>query len=452
MSLVDRSLPAGEAGHPIDMSNTQTFDDKPDFALSSQPGAFDEPIFDKFDDMSAQNTMAPSPKRARMSTDVPELPVKSALRRSRLLLDHHGLKLGGVVEAGELGQATTPHDVYLSSEEDASSDADDFSDYDYDSSVEDPTSPTRRDNHEDTARVVSVVFAGKPSLVDLPASRKRPISSSSMGTSRTRSSTDSRVVTKPRTMAPATTEDRPATPASTASSKSQTRPNKEGARKSLLLSEVLIKKKPPFLSIDPYANGTSYTLAIPKALDSLEGEHAPRTPRTPTQVLKGVTRSLSLVRKRSRPAMSAHAPQSAAPRIDTSVASPTVHTHSRRASLYSPATTAAHAPEQQQQQTQPQPLEQAEHNLPHLHHHQHQPKTPQTPITYNDILRAVKKGATMMGGPPLPPGGSDSDVMSPTSPNGTQAAAAAATAPVKRGILSGLAARRKSVKLTGKPF
>ncbi|KAL2257226.1 hypothetical protein VTK26DRAFT_463 [Humicola hyalothermophila] len=426
------------------MSNTQAFDDKPDFALSSQPEPFDEPIFDKFEDMNGQDTMVPSAKLVPASADIPELPAKSALRRSRLLLDSHGLKLGGAVEAGELGQATTPHDVYLSSEEDASSDADDFSDYDYDSSVEDPMSPTRRDSREDTARVVSVVFAGKPSLVDLPASRKRPISSSSMGANRTRSSTESSLAGKPPTVTSATAQDRPVTPASTVSSQSQSKAKPDGSttRKSLLLSEILGKKKPPFLSIDPYANGSSYTLNIPKALDSLEGEHAPQTPRTPTQILRGVTRTFSLARKRSRPAMSAHIPQSAASRIDTPVDSPTVPASLSRASIQSPATVVHAADRQSQYQTE------ADYHHDYQHQYQ-QPMTPQTPITYNDILRAVKRSATVVGGPPLPPGGSDSDIMSPMSPN-TQAATA--TAPVKKGILSGLSARRKSIKLTGKPF
>jgi hypothetical protein len=430
MSLVDQPLPVGKAGSAIDMTNTRSLDDKADFPLSSQPAAFDEPIFDKFYDMDSQDTMAPSPKRVRSNDDIPELPPKSALRASRML-DNLGLKLGGAVEAAELAQATTPHDVYLSSEEDASSDADDFSDYDYDSSVEDPTSPTRRSSHEDTARVVSVVFAGKPSIVDLPATRKRPISSSSLGTTRTRSSTESSAPSKPQTTISATTEDRPVTPASTTSSRySQHRPSKDATpnrRSSILLSEILIKKKPPFLSIDPYANGSTYALDIPKALDSLEGEsHAAKTPRTPTTLLKGVTRSFSLVRKRSRPALSP--PAASMPKLDTSFTSSSSSSSANpsRNSIVSPATVvldgeqqSTHEEDQQQQQQRP--------------------KTPMTPITYTDILRAVKRNATVMGAPSPP-----SDIMSPTSPNGLNATTA------KRGILSGLAARRRSIKLTGK--
>lgn len=426
MSLVDQPLPTRKAGdNPTDMTNT-------DFPLPTQPETFDEPIFDKFDEMDSQDTMAPSPKRVRTDDHVPALPPRSALRTSTML-DKQALKLGGAIEATELGhQVTTPHDVYLSSEEDASSDADDFSDYDYDSSVEDPTSPTRRSSHEDTARVVSVIFAGKPSIVDLPATRKRPISSSSFGTTRTRSSTDSSAKAPTTTTTTATTEDRPATPASIASSHSQTRSSRDTTpnRRSSLLSELLIKKKPPFLSIDPYANGNTYALDIPKALDSLEGEHhSARTPRTPTTLLKGVTRSFSLVRKRSRPTL--RSPQPAVPTLDTSFAS-----DPNSASVQPPTTVVVQADEQQQQQQQQQEQQQQQQQEQTLNHEQ-QPKTPMTPITYNDILRAVKRNATIMGAPSPP-----SDIFSPTSP--------AAPTTTKRGILSGLAARRRSVKLTGK--
>ncbi|KAJ4306557.1 hypothetical protein N0V88_001361 [Collariella sp. IMI 366227] len=315
--------------------------------------------------------MAPSPKRVRSNDDAPALPQKSVLRASRLL-DNHGLTLGGAVEAAELAQATTPHDVYLSSEEDASSDADDFSDSDYDSSAEGPSSHTRRSSREDTARVVSVVFAGKPSLVDLPATRKRPTSSSSLGTSRTRSSTQSSE--KPTTTTTAPTEDRPATPASTSSSHSRSsRKDSSPNRKSILLTEVFIKKRPPFLSIDPYANGSHYSLDASKAVDNLEHENQPaKTPRTPTMLLKGVTRSLSLVRKRSRPTL--NSPRESNLRIDSSA-----------------------------------------------------------PF---DIFKTIKRG-TMPSAPSPPP----SDTMSPIDP-----------APARKGLLSGISARRRSIKLTAKPL
>ncbi|SPQ21653.1 6c81bf3f-1d24-4735-8677-f4a7142642f1 [Thermothielavioides terrestris] len=449
MSPIDQPLPAGAAGHPIDTTtNTRALDDdQADFSLASEPVAFDEPIFDKFYEMDSQETLAPSPNRVHSNDAIPELPPKSALRSSRML-DGLGLKLGASIKAAELGQATTPHDVYLSSEEDASSEADDFSDYDYDSSVEDPTSPTSRSSHEDTARVVSVVFSGKPSLVNLPTARKRPTSSSSLGTSRTRSSTESSA--KPPTAQTVGTpsKDRPATPASIASSQhSQPQLSKDASpnsRRSVFFAEMLKKKKPPFLSIDPYANGSTYALDIPKALDSLEGENlSAKPPRTPTALLKGVTRSLSLVRKRSRPNLSSSA-QPAVPRLDTALAA-----SSNRASVQTPATTTQVSDHQQQQQQQQQQRRQQQQEQQQSQEEDGQPQQawhdpdvpPATPITYNDILKAAKRNTAMSNGAASLP----SDVVVPPSPG-----PAAATATGKRGILSGLAARRRSIKLTGK--
>ncbi|KAK3997611.1 hypothetical protein QBC44DRAFT_69906 [Cladorrhinum sp. PSN332] len=371
----------------------------------------------------------------RPSPNVPELPQKSSLRSSKIL-DNHGLKLGGAVEAASIEQASTPHDVYLSSEEDASSDADDFSDYGYDSSVEDPDSPTRRSSQEDTARVVSVVFAGKPSIVDLPMPKKRSVSPSSMITSDTRSSIESSLsVNRVTSASTANDIERPATPASDTSSSA---PNST-QRRSSLLSDILSKKKPPFLSIDPYANGTAYSLgSLPRALDSLESESptTAKTPRTPTQLLKGVTRSFSLVRKRSRPALVTNS-GAAAPTVDTSFAasSPSrpVTSAAKRSSLQ--LITTAGEQEQRQEQGEEQHAEVEQQQIP-------QPeKTPQTPITYHDILRAVKKNAIMMGTPSGMPHTADGTMLSPNSP-GTDKA--------RRGILSGLSARRRSVKMTGR--
>ncbi|KAK0651882.1 hypothetical protein B0T16DRAFT_320950 [Cercophora newfieldiana] len=340
----------------------------------------DYPSFYEVDD---HDTMAPNPKRARSSADAaPELPRKSALRASRLfVLDNLGLQLGGSVETPVGPGQQTPLDVYLSSEEDASSDADDFSDYGYDSSNEDPLSPTRRSSHEDTARVVSVVYSGKPSIVDLTLLRRRSISPNSL-VSRTRSSTAS------STRSPL---ERPDTPASSVPSPVQP------SRKGNLLSDLLVKKRPPFLNIDPYANGSTYSLEMPKQQErmSVEEESPIKVPKTPTQLFKGVSRTFSLVRKRSRPMLRTESPQ-----LQETVR---------------PSTSLARVETTEEPQVIP----------------------PNTPVTYNDIMRAAKKNAMMM--PPT-------DSSSPVSPISPQAAGPSQ----KRGILSGLAARRRSIKLTGK--
>jgi len=325
--------------------------------------------------------MAPSPKRARSSADAPELPRKSALRASRLL-DNLGLKLGGAVETPVGPGQQTPLDVYLSEEEDVSSDADDFSDYGYDSSNEDPLSPTRRSSHEDTARVVSVVYSGKPSIVDLTLLRRRSISPNSIAT-RTRSSTSSSAESP---------VNRPYTPASSVPSPVQP------VRKGSMLSDLLVKKRPPFLNIDPYANGSTYSLEMQGQQGRTAEEENTKVPKTPTQLLKGMSRTFSLVKKRSRPMLRTESPQPQ--------------------ELVRPSTSFARVESTEEHTT----------NTPH---------TPMTPVTYKEIMRAAKKNAMMMPPP---------ESSSPASPVSPQAAGPSQ----KRGILSGLAARRRSIKLTGK--
>ncbi|KAK1829632.1 hypothetical protein QBC39DRAFT_124337 [Podospora conica] len=357
-----------EQGHEPTMSNTES-------APASKPTPLFPAVYEgAFDDVDNHETMAPPSKRARPSVDAPELPRKSALRASRLL-DNLGLQLGGSIEsAAEPGHAT-PLDVYLSSEEDASSDADDFSDYDYDSSNDDPTSPTRRTSHEDTARVVSVVFSGKPLIIDL-ALRRRSTSPASIATRSSASLAQSPI-------------DRPETPASSISSPVQSPPRK-------LLSELLIRKRPTFLHIDPYANGSSYSLdAVPKQQER-EASPEEKTPKTPTQLLKGMSKTFNLVRKRSRPNLRAETqPMSSTQTLGgEDEASTTGEAEVRRSTVDPPAS----------------PI-----------------------VTYNDIIRAAKHNA-MMGAP-----------VSPVS----QPPATAPGQGAKRGILSGLAARRRSIKITG---
>lgn len=85
-----------------------------------------------------------------------------------------------------LAPTTAPHDVYLSSEEDASSSADDFSDYDLDSEEEHTgESPLSTVEEHLSARAVSIVFYGKPSLVTMPARASKTNTNSSTSTAST---------------------------------------------------------------------------------------------------------------------------------------------------------------------------------------------------------------------------------------------------------------------------
>jgi len=361
------------------------------------------------------DTIPPSPKRARPDMDmgpVPQLPPKSALRSSRLL-DNHGLALGGSVEAVRAG-ATTPLDAYLSSEEDASSDADDFSDYGYESSNDDVESPTPRSSHEDTARLVSVVFSGQPSIVDLSIRRRSmsPVGSAQIK-SRKRTSTISTMTSH---------SDSPPSPVSSASSSPA-----QTSRKSSLLSDLVSKKRPLFLNIDPYANGSTYSLDIPAGEDL---SSAARTPRTSNQLLRGVSRTLSLVRKKSRPMLKTLTTSHSQAATTPPPSRQSFHLRLSVENLAPHPSAGAAAP--------PEPAQGGEAQVGSV-------ITPQTPITYNDIVRAAKKNSMLMPpspSPPSPPMHLPPSVESPTSPS--------LPAYSKRGILSGLAARRRSIKLTGK--
>ncbi|ETS80330.1 hypothetical protein PFICI_07859 [Pestalotiopsis fici W106-1] len=202
-------------------------------------------------------------KKPDTIVEPPALPQRSSLRASRML---DTLRLSSIESATQ--SLTTPHDAYMSSEEDASSSADEFSDYDYDSSSETSEgSPMRRKSYEDTARLVSVVYSGKPSLVNLPSPRRSTISSTPDSCSEIES--------------PIETESNK--PVSSESHPPRT-------------SSLVPAHQPSFLTKDPFAE-TNYTLDNAKEvlLDA-----APRTAVKSQAVLNRVQRTFSLARKRSR--------------------------------------------------------------------------------------------------------------------------------------------------------
>lgn len=215
---------------------------------------------------------------ASLAQSPPTLPDKSALRASRFL---QPISTKSVLdnEQPPLSPATAPHEVYLSSEEDASSSADDFSDYDFDSDSElDPVSPKTQYHQETTARAVSVVFYGKPSLVTLRPRSTSPNPVEAAPVQRMqRTSTDPTMVRRRLSISSTTSSSifSPFSRSSTILPSSSTTSH--------------IKDKPSFLSIDPYASKSD-----------LSEPSEPERPRTPGAMLK---RTFSLARKRSRPSL-----------------------------------------------------------------------------------------------------------------------------------------------------
>lgn len=225
------------------------------------------------DDMlSVENLSSASSTSLAVPTgDVPALPAKSSLRASRLLGSIPQKKSPS--DDQPMLPHAAPHQVYLSSEEDASSSADDFSDFDdeIESDVEGSQKPSVRSiSREDTARVVAVVFHGKPSIVTL--SPRRSISPSSTEV-RESGAGLLRTTTEPSLQ-------RPRSVSSTSSTIIFNRPPRSSS-----MMTAFEKKRPHFLHIDPYAKGKD------------EQTEPTKAPKTPTAMIR---RTLSLVKKRSK--------------------------------------------------------------------------------------------------------------------------------------------------------
>ena len=168
-------------------------------------------------------------KSQEFDVEPPALPERSALRTSRLL---DSLKINSIESARR--SLTTSHDTYLSSEEDASSIADDISDYDFDSGSESNAdeseqSPAPRKSREASARAVSVIYVGKPCIVNLTHSRSSSSTSDLSESSSRAASTHERSPLAPTGFSNATRQDSSSTVASE-------------------------KSKPAFLDTDPFAN------------------------------------------------------------------------------------------------------------------------------------------------------------------------------------------------------
>ncbi|KAI0446548.1 hypothetical protein F4803DRAFT_502733 [Xylaria telfairii] len=222
----------------------------------------------------------------------PAIPKRNTLRTSRFL---DNLRLNSIESATK--SLNTTQSVYLSSEEDASSSADDYSDYeysdsDYESSNEEPEkSPTRRRSQEVTARAVSVMFVGKPSIVEL-ASHRRSISPAK----RPQSEFFGRSVSSPFGI--------------------EHRPDYPPRKISLASMNDLPKHYPSFLNQDPFSS-SPYTrresvlrIETTSSTGSPVAQY-PRTPMTPTGAFQRIQKTINLARKRSRPNLKAAAHNSA---------------------------------------------------------------------------------------------------------------------------------------------
>jgi hypothetical protein len=222
----------------------------------------------------ADNMMSQKATMDALDAQVPALPAKSSRRMTTLLanLPH---KIDAEDQTTVLSQAT-PHDHYLSSEEDASSSADELSDYSFDSDDELSPMTVEKPAQQITARAISVVYSGKPSIVNLP---RRSISPSSTPESRPTTSRSAELLPPPN---PSFAKRMSILSFRSATMTSGSRPN------SLLLdvTEQRRQKRPNFLDSDPFPSSQE------------EPVTSPRLQKAPGAMLK---RTFNLVKKRSRP-------------------------------------------------------------------------------------------------------------------------------------------------------
>lgn len=216
----------------------------------------------------------------------PALPAKSSLRVSRLLAT---LPQKAPEDRPVLKHAA-PHIVYLSSEEDASSSADDLSDVDgFESDSElGKDSLDGRDSREDTARLVSVVFSGKPSMITLPSrsSTRSSLSSQDSQGHFQRTCTDPTLGRKRSVSSTRSTLHHP-------------------PRSSSMITSAFEKRRPKFLTVDPFAHKATDKEAVSKDTKEADGN---KTPKTPTAMF---TRAFNLVKKRSKPTLNGSMPREA---------------------------------------------------------------------------------------------------------------------------------------------
>ncbi|XWW96459.1 hypothetical protein V2A60_004433 [Cordyceps javanica] len=238
---------------------------------STSTSTTNSPVIDDNADDMLTTHQSKSESCVPAAVDAPALPQKSAMRASRLL----ATLPQKLPEDRLVLTHAAPHIIYLSSEEDGSSSADDLSDLDsFDSDSEE--SLDGYSVQAEFARAVSVIFSGKPSVVNL-SSR-----SSSLTSLRRRPSHDSVLRT-------ASTEPALGRMRSTSSNASSTTHSLNHPPRSSSMTTELEKRRPKFLQVDPFASNKDDTESV-------------KTPRTPTAMFSRAFSSL--VKKRSRPTLS----------------------------------------------------------------------------------------------------------------------------------------------------
>jgi hypothetical protein len=328
-------LPAGMGEHDPSMVQVHLEDQDQKIDLTKERDEQDSgyEAFDAFEqeepvdsDMEGSILNRPRPKKA---IKPPAVPQRSDKRASKIL-ENVLLELksmDGTVSTKEAEQqsiVSDPHELYLSSEEDASL-SDDYEDTE--SLVDFEGSPTvdgeeskpssrasSRRSQEDTARVVSFTLVTKPQIIqiDIPptAAQKRhsmnleALTSSLSHTSASPKSTRRPTPLKlyPSSIRRMSISSTTSNPLMHHSNQSLTSLPPRKSSKLSNLSNIMTNAKNSFLSTDPFATDSP-------SPNNDDGQETPLTPKTPTSVAaaawkKSLSRTMSKARKPSMPKLS----------------------------------------------------------------------------------------------------------------------------------------------------
>lgn len=277
-----------------------------------------EEIDDQFMDSDMEGSILNRP-RPKKSYTAPILPQRSEKRASRIFESSVRIETKSlhdfVPEAEEESDAMDPHELYLSSEEDAS-----FSDFDdADSLMDFEASPmeenenqsapssrgsTRR-SQEDTARVVSFITVGKPQIVEVHSSPPR----NALRIDTTNTLPEARRPSPLRLYPSALRRLSITSMTSLNSHRSSTMPSTQEPtnspntlpiRKSSRMASIVTSTKHAFLQSDPFESDSN--------MQSSQ-ENTPVTPKTPISMAAaawktGFNRTLLKARKPSMPKLS----------------------------------------------------------------------------------------------------------------------------------------------------
>lgn len=266
--------------------------------------------FDNFQERNEEDmsdgSILEQPRLSKSSIPaIPAIPPKSELRASRIF-ENLTIELEALEKAVQKGKLkeqpveSDPYASYISSEEEGSESMDEFDESLIELDSDRPSSSaSSRCSHEDTARAVSLMFVGRPQLIDVP-SHERPSSLKRRSTDRSDRFEQSRRRPSPLRLAPSNTTGTSTIYArkSSLSASSKKLPLRSYTLPEAATSNLSLASKHSFLESDPFP--TLNTQEVVKVSSSSDAY-----PKTPLGVadawkgsLLGMTRTLSKAAKR----------------------------------------------------------------------------------------------------------------------------------------------------------